>query len=427
MPATSQFKIATRYKPIFSNAYNTYLFYGGRGGSKSYSVTDCLIILAKISPIKIVVCRETQTSLGNSIRALFSQRISDHGLANEFTLNNDVIRHANGSEILFVGINSSSEASLESFKSIPAIDIILIEEASSIKQKSLDVVIPTLRRNPKGSKLICLFNPKTEKDPVWRLVEEADSKTYVNRVTYLDNPWCPQETIDEAKKCEKFRPMDYTHIWMGYPRNRSARSVVRNFTEENVRTLRYQKNLPLHLSTDFNLTPMCWVVCHKVDDVLLYIDEITMTNATTKDATLEFIKRYGNHESTLTVYGDASGQSRSVLSETTNYQQIKSIVQAKTKIPITFKLRSANPKIMSRVDAFNNRVQNLDGVVKLYVSTECPKLLDALKYLAFEDASDKIVHCKFNEESDSLEGYREHIFDACSYIAEYLFPSFKDM
>ena len=34
--------------------------------------------------------------------------------------------------------------------------------------------------------------------------------------------------------------------------------------------------MDLHISCDFNVDPMCWVLAHKTDDKVFYFDEIAM-------------------------------------------------------------------------------------------------------------------------------------------------------
>ena len=37
--------------------------------------------------------------------------------------------------------------------------------------------------------------------------------------------------------------------------------VIKDFTDENIKEIKYQPEMDLHISCDFNVDPMCWVFC----------------------------------------------------------------------------------------------------------------------------------------------------------------------
>ena len=55
-------------------------------------------------------------------------------------------------------------------------------------------------------------------------------------------------------------------------------NVVKDFTDENLREIQYCPEMDLHISCDFNVDPMAWVLAHKTDDKVFYFDEIVMEN-----------------------------------------------------------------------------------------------------------------------------------------------------
>ena len=75
--------------------------------------------------------------------------------------------------------------------------------------------------------------------------------------------------------------------------------------------MKYNKDLPLHLTCDFNVDPMCWAIAHKDKDCVYFFDEIVIEKTTTQQCIDEFIKRYPNHKSEIIINGDASGDNRS--------------------------------------------------------------------------------------------------------------------
>ena len=91
----------------------------------------------------------------------------------------------------------------------------------------------------------------------------------------------------------------------------SSGLVVKGFGEENKLFLKYNPNLPLHLTCDFNVDPMCWALAHKDKDDVYFFDEIVIENTSTQQCVDEFIRRYPKHKSEIIINGDASGDNRS--------------------------------------------------------------------------------------------------------------------
>ncbi len=68
---------------------------------------------------------------------------------------------------------------------------------------------------------------------------------------------------------EDFDPEYYKINVLGQFGNYSSGLVVKNFTDKNIKSLRYNPNLPLHLTCDFNVDPMCWCLAHKDDKIFI--------------------------------------------------------------------------------------------------------------------------------------------------------------
>lgn len=105
--------------------------------------------------------------------------------------------------------------------------------------------------------------------------------------------------------------------------------------------------MDLHISCDFNVDPMAWVLAHKTDDKVFYFDEIVMENTTTARACDEFYRRYPNHKGRVIVNGDASGDNRSCTSEYTNYVIIKKRL-LHYGYDVDIKIKAFNPPIKNR-------------------------------------------------------------------------------
>ena len=196
--------------------------------------------------------------------------------------------------------------------------------------------------------------------------------------------------------------------------------VVKNFSKENIKNLKYNDDLPLHLTCDFNVDPMCWLVAHKDLNTAYFIDEIVIENTSTQKAIEEFIERYPKHKSDIIINGDASGDYRNCTSEFTNYKIIENALKKAGYKP-QFKLRPFNPPIKTRVAAFNAKVKNTNGEINLYISPKCKWLIYNMYNLKFKEGTgiiDVPCHYQIKFQDRNLK-FLSHPFDAASYLIEY--------
>ena len=187
-------------------------FYGGRSSGKSTTVALLLLVKAMEKPLRILCCREIQNSIADSVHKLLSDLISKYGFGG-WTVTENTIRYKNGSEIFFKGVHNNTQ----SVKSTEGIDICFVEEAQSISQDSIDVLIPTVRKE--GSFFVWCWNPLTEQDPVWTTIaSKPDERTYIRKVNSEDiEQLLPESVKYEREKMRRDNPDMFAHVWLGQP------------------------------------------------------------------------------------------------------------------------------------------------------------------------------------------------------------------
>lgn len=208
-------------------------FYGGRGSAKSHTVASALVITAAMQRKRIVCGREIQKSIQESVKKLIEDKIEAYGLQNFFTSTKNSIVGRNGSEFLFMGLRTN----IASVKSTEGIDIFWVEEAATVSQTSINVLVPTIRQP--GSEIWFTWNPDKPTDPVdamFRGEHGAPPDTLIERINWDDNPWFPEELRKEMEWDKKRDPEKYAFIWLGeYQRNSEAR-VFKNWKVESFET-----------------------------------------------------------------------------------------------------------------------------------------------------------------------------------------------
>lgn len=185
--------------------------YGGRGSGKSYNFAQALILLATQKPLRVLCAREVQKSIKQSVHLLLADQIQRLNLGSFFQVLETEIRGINGSMFMFAGL---AQHTVESVKSIEAVDICWVEEGQTVSKKSWEILIPTIRKT--GSEIWISFNPDLDTDDTYvRFVLNPPEDSFVTEVNYSDNPYFPVELEKERVHCQRTNPEDYNTIWEG--------------------------------------------------------------------------------------------------------------------------------------------------------------------------------------------------------------------
>lgn len=196
------------------------VFYGGRGGAKSWGIARALVLIAASSKKRILCAREVQNTMRDSVHKLLKDQIEALGLLPWFTITENSIRSSTGSEFIFKGLRFD----VQGVKSTEGIDICWVEEAQTVSQESWDVLIPTVRSD--SSEIWVSFNPKETNDPTYqRFVVKPPPDAVVVEINYDDNPWFPGVLRREMEYCRSVDFDAYMHIWRGKPRTISKAAI----------------------------------------------------------------------------------------------------------------------------------------------------------------------------------------------------------
>jgi phage terminase large subunit len=187
---------------------------GGRGSAKSWSVANYLLIQSLEARKRIVCCRQFQNSIRDSSKELIEKRARDLDISDQFRFSDRSIDNPQtGSDFLFMGL----ERNIESIRSLEGADIVWIEEARTINLKSMEILLPTVRK--RGSQLIWTWNPELPDDPVdayFRGPQGPPPNSIVTFVDYRDNPFFQDtEMVNEMEVLRAGNPARFKHVWLG--------------------------------------------------------------------------------------------------------------------------------------------------------------------------------------------------------------------
>jgi PBSX family phage terminase large subunit len=147
----------------------------------------------------------------------------------------------------------------------------------------------------------------------------------------------------------------------------------------------------VYVGIDFNVNPLCAVICHYNNGVLSVFDEIYLENSNTFAAASIIKAKYPK----AIVVPDATGKARKTSSITTDHQILRNA-------GLNVKVQSTNPSVKDRYNCVNNLIFRGN----LIIHDKAVKTINDLEQLVY----------------DNKDSSLSHISDALGYIAWYLSP-----
>lgn len=189
------------------------VMHGGRGGGKSHTVAQVLLLKAMEAKRRILCVREVQKSLAESSMQVLKDYIGRLKLDAYFEVLKTEIRcRTTGSTFSFSGLKDHTADSIKSFEGA---DLVWVEEAHSVTAHSWNILIPTILRTD-GAEIWATFNPDQVDDYVYdRFVKNMDRDAWVVEINWRDNPWFNDAMNVERLKMKAMNDDLYQHIWEG--------------------------------------------------------------------------------------------------------------------------------------------------------------------------------------------------------------------
>jgi phage terminase large subunit len=279
MPKELIIKLPLKLKPIFSSQHRYVVIYGGRGSAKSWSVGGLFIVNGYQQKKRYLCTREYQNTIKESVHRLLADTIQRFGLDSFYKIKDDSIVGKNGTEFIFKGLRKDPDG----IKSMEDLDAAWVEEAHTISRKSLDILIPTVRK--KGSQIFFTYNPTDKEDPV-HVDYTLSNKPNVLRIecNYNDNPFFP-DVLHQEMEWDRANDIDkYYHVWCGQCVQHSeaqifyGKWIIEDFEKWETIDNQYQQTFPprntfFYFGSDYGYgqDPATLNRCFVLDNTL-YID-----------------------------------------------------------------------------------------------------------------------------------------------------------
>lgn len=280
------------YRPLYINKDKfIVLVTGGRGSGKSFEVARFLERLTFEKGRKILFTRYTLVSASKSIIPEVEDKIERDGTKEYFKVTKDrLINTYTGSEIMFMGIKTSSGNQTAKLKSIQGISVFVCDEAEEwVSEEDYDKMVLSIREEDIQNMVVVVMNPANTSHFIYQKyikdthrVEMIDGvpvqiSTHPNvlhiHTTYMDNlKYLSKEFLREVKEIKEKDPDKYARVVIGKWADMNEGAIFRKYTKID--------SIPMFVKTcaigiDFGYTndPTAAVLCGLHGNTL-YLDEL---------------------------------------------------------------------------------------------------------------------------------------------------------
>jgi phage terminase large subunit len=265
-----EIKVSNKYQALWQPQTRYFLITGGRGSAKSFTVGlwACNMLLA-YKNWKVLFTRYTLSSANISVIPEFREKIDLLGVGDEFNMTNTQIGHkVTKSEIIFSGIKTSSGNQTAKLKSIPGLNVFIVDEAEEfVSEKDFDTIDESIRMPDTPNLVILVMNPQDVEHWIWKRWFEKSHRmetidghsipisthpdiTHIH-TTYLDNYHnISKDYIAKIEAIKSKSPEAYAHRFLGKWLDKKQGVIFPNWVEGE-----FDTSLPFAYGLDFGFYP----------------------------------------------------------------------------------------------------------------------------------------------------------------------------
>jgi hypothetical protein len=402
------------YENVIFNDQNRYLVLKGSGGSgKSRAIAQKLIIrMLGEQGHRFLVTRKVKDTLKNSVFEELKTVIQDLGVGHLFTCITSPleIRCRNKNKIIFIGADDP-----EKMKSLSGITGIWIEEATDFEPNDFDQLDLRLRGTTNHYQQICLsFNPISEQH--WlkaRFFDVEQPNCTVLSTTFKHNRFLTPEHGDRMEQLKLTNPAYYRIYALGeWGLIKTGTEFWYNFSRNNVEPTRYNPELPLWLSFDFNVNPYLTCIVAQVHNGKVYIlKEVLAKHPNNDTASLcaMVLRDYGQHPTQVFITGDPAGKHQDTRGQANDYTIIQ---KAFGRLNVRMQVPTSAPSV-HRSGTFANGLLATGNII---IGENCVKLINDLEVVK-QGADGGMIKEKVKDKVSKLTiEPHGHLSDALRYL-----------
>lgn len=189
---------------IFDYSHRWEFWYGGAGSSKSYSISQKIIIRCCREKITVLVCRRYGSTLRNTCFSLFKEILAKWQLTPYVKIKETdfSITFPNGSRIIMMGLDEETK-----LLSLNNIGCIWIEEAFEVSKDIVEQLNLRMRANISNQQIIMSWNPISKNSWLYDFAETNPPENSIKlHFTFKDNPFLSPEYIEAMEEMRVRNP-----------------------------------------------------------------------------------------------------------------------------------------------------------------------------------------------------------------------------
>lgn len=428
------------FLPLVNNHDRYLICWGGRGSSKSFFAVDTVIFrMLDHSYFRGLLVRKVHRTIRGSMFQALKDRIYQLNLQSLFQIRESFleIECLNGNKVVAAGMDDVTK-----IKSVADVTFAWYEE--DIPTESDFITVTTSIRTLKGEFLQELFtiNPEVEGDyhDSWfyklffkdrphsysgnievELNDKKQKLSYtIHHSTYHDNPYIPDNFRAFLENLKVTNPYYYDIYTLGNWGNRVTGSqCYKGFDRaKNVRKLKYDPDIALHLTFDFNVNPYMTLLIHQIKgNESRQIAEIMAKdpeNNTASTCAL-FRAKYPKHEGGMFIYGDPSGKAEDTRSQK-GHNDFTIIMKELADYNPTRRLHKKAPAVVARINWIRAVFALRDGGLNFLIDESCKITIQ--DYQNGKEAADGTKFKEKGRDPDTKISYElyHHATDANDYF-----------
>lgn len=324
-----------------------------------------------------LMCRENWGNIEGKLIKTFTENFLDKGFAKyvkKFSRSQTLyeLTWENGSQIVFMAESFDSDKDLNRFKGLE-INGAFIDEANEIQEVTFDKIIErsgSWFHSPDcPAKVLMSCNP-CNNWVKYRFYDKWKDGTLPQGIAYVpakitDNPYVPQEYLDNLKMLPRYQYMVFVEGDWDVQLKVGGEFYKCFELDKHVTKVKYQPDLPLHISWDDNVNPYlpCGIFQLQGKNLVM-IDEIAGINPNNTIIAVcrEIIRKYPNHQAGMFIYGDATANKQDTkLEKGMNFYRI--VMQQLAKYQPKMRVQSSNPSVVMRGNFINTIFEhNIAGI-----------------------------------------------------------------
>ena len=371
----------------------------GRRGGKSFLAMNELAKFARYPNQKCLYIattfRQAKGVIWNDLLQLLSEK--------------NWVKKINQSDLQVTLVNNStitlrSSENKEALRGLKFHFIALDEYADMDPNTWYTILRPTL--SDTGGKALFITSP-SGRNWVYDLWVNAGQEEdwSAHQYTTLDGGNVPAEEIEAAKRDLDIKQFEQEYLasfitWAG--------TIFYAYSDEhNLKKYDWSKftdTTALHLSIDFNTSPITCGVWVKHQDTLHCVDEIEIYGSNTLELVQEIRNRYGNRQ--YIAFPDATGSRKNTNSMGVSDHLILSNNGFKVVTDKT------NPNVNDSISSVNSMLCSTTGERKLFIDPACKKIRQCMMKYVFKEGT----------RIPDKDNIHDHFADGIRYICHRMFP-----